>query len=211
MKTIFSITMLVALVGLIQVPLTTSAATTPSQEKVMNTKMAVRDLWVDHIFWIRDVVFDHAKKDKKAEAQAEKMAVENAKQIAAVIEPFYGKEANEKLFNMLAGHYGAVKDYMMASFPSANTKAQKAASDKLTKNATEIADFLSGANPNLPKATLIAMLAAHGGHHMTQIGQIEKKDYAGEAKTWAMMKDHIYQLSDALVDGIAKQFPEKFK
>jgi hypothetical protein len=178
--------------------------------KTATTQMAVRDLWVDHIFWIRGVVMAHAEKNQKAEAAADKMVVENAKKIAAVIEPFYGKAAGEKLFSLLAGHYGAVKDYMSATFPKPNDKKQKAAADSLTANAMEIATFLSGANPNLPKGTLIGLLSAHGGHHIAEIGQIQRKDFASEAETWQAMKQHIYTLSDALVGGIAKQFPDKF-
>lgn len=178
--------------------------------KTAATQMAVRDLWVDHIFWIRGVVMANAAKDKKAETEADKMVVENAKKIAGVIEPFYGKAASEKLFGLLAGHYGAVKDYMLATIPKPNDKKQKAAADKLTANAVEIATFLSGANPNLPKDTLVGLLAAHGGHHISEIVQIQKKDFAGEAETWQAMKHHMYTLADALVGGIAKQFPDKF-
>lgn len=178
--------------------------------KTITTQMAVRDLWVDHIFWIRSVVMAKAEKNKKAEAEADQQVVSNAKKIAGVIEPFYGKPASEKLFGLLAGHYGAVKDYMNATLPSPNVAKQKAATDKLTSNAMEIATFLSGANPNLPKDTLVGLLAAHGGHHVAQINEIQKKDFTGEAETWQSMKQHMYALSDALTGGIAKQFPDKF-
>jgi hypothetical protein len=178
--------------------------------KINATQMAVRDLWVDHIFWIRSVVVADVEKDKQAEAEADKQVVENARKIAGVIEPFYGKAASDKLFVLLAGHYGAVKDYMNATIPKADAKKQKEAVSKLTANATEIAAFLSGANPNLPQGTLVALLAAHGGHHVAQIDQLQKKNYAAEAETWSAMKQHMYTLSDALVNGIAKQFPDKF-
>jgi hypothetical protein len=178
--------------------------------KTVSTQMAMRDLWVDHIFWIRDVVMETAAKNKNAQAEAEKQVVANAKKIAGTIEPFYGKAASEQLFKLLAGHYGAVKDYMNATLPTPNAAKQKAATDKLTANATAIADFLSGANPNLPKGVLIGLLAAHGGHHIMEINQVQKKDYAGEAQTWADMKQHMYTIADALVGGIAKQFPDKF-
>ncbi|HEX4923835.1 MAG TPA: hypothetical protein VFV50_07105 [Bdellovibrionales bacterium] len=178
--------------------------------KTVATQMALRDLWVDHVFWVRNVVLAAAQKDKKAQDIAEKQVVENAKQIAASIEPFYGKAANEKLFGLLAGHYGAIKDYLNATIPKPNEKLQKAAVDRLTANAQEIASFLSGANPNLPKGTLIALLSAHGGHHVAQINEIQKKNFAGEAETWGGMKHHMYAIADALAGAIAKQFPEKF-
>lgn len=186
----------------------TSQSKGPS--KTISTQMAERDLWVDHIFWVRSVVVAKADGNRNAEMEADKQVVANAKKLAGVLEPFYGKPANEKLFNLLAGHYGAIKEYLTATIPSPNTEKQKMATDKLTTNAVEIATFLSSANPNLPKDTLVSLLSAHGGHHVAQINEIQKKDFAAEARTWDDMKKHMYVLSDTLVNGIAKQFPDKF-
>ncbi|HEY8540227.1 MAG TPA: hypothetical protein VIL28_15255, partial [Steroidobacteraceae bacterium] len=136
--------------------------------------------------------------------------VANAKAIAGSIEPFYGKAASEKLFELLAGHWGAISDYLDATHAS-NKVNTDAAQKKLLANAEEIAKFLSGANPNWPIGTLRSLLNAHGAHHMQQIQQLEAKQYAEEAKTWTAMKDHMYVIADALADGIAKQFPEKFR
>jgi hypothetical protein len=135
--------------------------------------------------------------------------VENAKSIAGSITPYYGKEAADKLFGLLAGHYGAIKEYMNAEFGS-NAQAKEAAVDKLKKNAGEIAVFLSSANPNWPKETLSAALLAHGGHHISQINAINTKDYGSEAQTWKAMTGHIYVIADVLASGIVKQFPKKF-
>jgi hypothetical protein len=41
--------------------------------------------------------------------------VANAQQIAGSIEPFYGKPASEKLFALLAEHYGAIRDHLDAT------------------------------------------------------------------------------------------------
>src|SRR5690606_4748000 len=112
-----------------------------AESNVVSTQKAMRDLWVDHIFWVRGVLFASARKDKAARAAAEKQVVENAKSIAKAIEPFYGKKASDKLFELLAGHYGAINDYIKATIPSPKAKKQKAAVDKLTANASEIATF----------------------------------------------------------------------
>ena len=135
--------------------------------------------------------------------------VANAKAIAASIEPFYGKAASEKLFTLLAGHWGAISDYLDAT--RANRKAgQDAAFKQLVANADEIAAFLGGANPNLPVDVLKGLLMAHVSHHVQQIGEFKAKQYDAEAKTWAAMTHHMYVIADALAEGIAKQFPDKF-
>ena len=183
------------------------AAVSANPAKVAATKKAVEGLWVGHINAVRAVVVaETSGKDTKA---AEGEVVSNAHAIADTIAGFYGKPAGDKLFTLLAGHYGAVKAYLDATVAKDSAK-QGGATDKITSNADEIATFLSGANPYLPKATLLEMLTVHGSQHISQIQQLEAKDAAAETKTAAAMKTHILMLADALTDGIAKQFPEKF-
>lgn len=181
----------------------------PVLAKVAATQAVERDLWVGHIFWIREVARGLAQKNQAAADFAEKQVVANAKQIAGSIEPFYGKAATDQLFKLLAGHYTAIKAHATATVAGDAAGAKKALGE-LTANANEIAKFLSGANPNLPEATLQGLFATHGGHHVQQNQQLAAHDMAGEARTWEAMKTHIYTLADALVGGIAKQFPDKF-
>ena len=181
----------------------------PVPAKLAATQAAERDLWLGHIFWVREVSRSLAEKNQAGADLAEKQVVANAKQIAGSIEPFYGKAATDQLFKLLAGHYTAIKGHATATVAGDAAGAKKALGD-LTSNANEIAKFLAGANPNLPEATLKSLLAAHGGHHVAQNQQLAAHDMAAEAKTWDAMKTHIYTIADALAGGIAKQFPDKF-
>lgn len=185
------------------------AAQAPAANKVADSDGVMRDLWVGHIFWVRNVVVDTLAGNKKAAAVAEQQVVANAKQIAAAIEPYYGKAASEELFGLLAGHYDAVKHYVAAT-AAGNKDKQAAAVDSLTGNATAIAKFLSSANPNLPFDTVNGLLVAHGGHHLKQTQQLRGEQYAEEAQTWEAMKQHMYVIADALVGAIEKQFPNRF-
>lgn len=177
--------------------------------KVVATDAVERDLWVGHVFWVRNVVTATLAKNTAAAKVAEGEVVANAHRLADAIKPFYGDKAGDALFELLAGHYGAIKAYLVAT--AAGDKAgQDKATDDLMANADKIATFLSGANPNLPKDAVMGLLQAHGGHHISQIQQLKAKDYAGEAKTWAEMQTHMYVIADALTGAIAKQFPDKF-
>jgi hypothetical protein len=166
-------------------------------------------LWVGHIFWVRAVSVAVIDKRDGAGKVAEQQAVENAKAIAATIEPFYGAAAKERFFTLLAGHYTAVKQYLLATV-SSDAAAQSTATQSLTSNADEIAVFLSKANPYLPKDAVQGLLLAHGGHHIQQIQQLKDGDYKAEAQTWKGMKKHVYQIADATADALAKQFAKKF-
>lgn len=185
-----------------------SAGAVTDQTKAEATKAALRDLWIGHVFWVRNVVVAALADDAAARQEAEKQVVANAQAIAASIEPFYGAQATEKLFTLLAGHYGAVKAYLDASIAK-NAKKRTEATTALTSNAGEIASFLSSANEYLPKDVVEGLLAVHGAHHIAQIQHLEAKDYEGEAQTWAAMTRHMYVIADAIADALAKQFPAK--
>jgi hypothetical protein len=179
------------------------------KQKTIQTATALRDLWLGHIFWVRNVSVATIDKNDLAAKAAEQQAVANAKAIAASIEPFYGAAAKDSFFKLLAGHYGAVKAYLVAT-AAGDASAQGVATQSLTANAEEIANFLSKANPFLSKDAVQGLLLAHGGHHIQQIQQLKNRKYEAEAQTWEEMKQHVYQIADATADALAKQFAKKF-
>lgn len=170
-------------------------------------QLAMRDLWAGHVFWIRSYVIAEHRDDAVAAKVADAKVVENARAIADAIIPFYGQEGADGLFPLLAGHYGAVKDYLEAAY-SDNRGAGEAATAKLTENAKEIAAFLAAANPNLPESAVLPLLVAHGGHHVQQIDAVHRNDFTNEAIVWDAMLTHINGIADALAGAIAKQFPD---
>ncbi len=177
--------------------------------KTSQTAAALRDVWIGHIFWVRAVSAAAIDKNEPAVKAAEQQAVANARSIAETIEPFYGAAAKDSFFKLLAGHYGAVKAYLVATV-AGDGPGQSTATEALTNNADAIATFLSKANPHLPKDAVQGLLLAHGGHHIQQIQQLKDRKYDAEAQTWEEMKKHVYQIADATADALAKQFAKKF-
>ena len=169
---------------------------------------ALRELWHGHVVHTRDYAFA-VKAGDAARGQAEADAVvANAKQLADAVAGFYGEAAGERMLALLAGHWGTVKA-MTDAGERGDTEAGNAAMATLTKNAGEIAVFLSGANPNLPEDAVRGLLVAHGAHHAAQIAQVMRGDLAGEQATWAAMQAHMDTIADAMAAALAKQFPDK--
>ena len=205
-----SMAMLVlALVGLVGCDFEPRAVGDVNPAHVAETKQALRDLWVGHIFWVRNVVLNNATHDPEARDAAEEEVVANAKQIASTITPFYGEAASEKLFSLLAINYGAVREYSEATV-ARNRRQQDAALARLASNADDLAVFLNGVNPYLPQDTVRALIAAHGAHHVLQINQYKEKEYAHAGATWPAMRQHVYVIADTLTTALVKQFPSKF-
>ena len=182
-----------------------SASSTTTAPKL---HAALRSLWHGHIVNTR--AYAMAVKDGKR-SEAKKAAddvVANAKQIADAVAGFYGKPAGEQMLKLLAGHWAGVKALTDAEHSGDKAAHQKAMQD-LAQNATAIAKFLAGANPNLPEATVQGLLMMHVADHETQTDQIMAGDTTGEAQTWMHMQAHMNTIADALADAIAKQFPSK--
>ncbi|TAN06928.1 MAG: hypothetical protein EPN36_03160 [Rhodanobacteraceae bacterium] len=170
---------------------------------------AMRSLWHGHIVTTRDYdIAVHEGNKAKADAAA-KAVVANAKQISHAVAGFYGKAAGDGLLKLLAGHWAGVKALTDTTHAGDKAGEQKAM-DELASNATDIAKFLAGANPNWSEGTLQGALMMHVNDHKTQIDEMMSNAPAAEqAKSWTEMQNHMNTIADVLAGGIAKQFPHK--
>lgn len=172
-------------------------------------RMAERKLWIDHILWTRSfIVSDLASLEDKASVL--ERLLKNQDDIGASIKPYYGEEAGNKLAKLLREHIelagqvlDAAKDKNKANFEKYN---------KLWyENADQIADFLSSANPNYSNQTLKDMLHKHLEFVTAQVVARLNKDWKADINAFDKGEDHMIMFADIIVDGIIKQFPEKFK
>ena len=92
-----------------------AAAQAEQPNAALTTRLALRDLWVEHIFWVRNYALAN-QNGKFAQAEtAAKEVVANATAIANSLQPLYGQPAADQMLKLLAGHWGAIKDYSDAS------------------------------------------------------------------------------------------------
>jgi hypothetical protein len=202
--------LMLAFVGLVGGLYESRAGVDANPMGVAEMQKEFRDLWLGHIFLIQHVILYNSANDPAARNAAEKQVLANAKLIANAFKPFYGQARSEKLFTMLSGHYGAVKEYSEATIAE-NQPQQDAALARMASNAEDIDVFFNGINPHyLPKGTVGGLMAAHGAHHVLQINQYKKKEYAKLEETWSIMRQHVYVIADTLVTALAKQFPARF-
>ena len=169
---------------------------------------AMRSLWQGHVEATRAYALAVKANDAEAAKKAGDDVVTDAKQIADAVGGFYGADAGKQMLTLLAGHWGGVKAMTDAVHAGDAAKRDEAMND-LVANGSEIAKFLSGANPNLTEDAVRGLLTTHVGHHSAQIGEIMQGDMKAEASTWAAMRAHMDTLADALSGAIAKQFPQK--
>lgn len=185
------------------------AATVSAAQSAPNLHKAMRALWHGHVVTTRDYALAVFAGDKAAAAKAADAVVANAKDISGAVADFYGQAAGDGLLKLLAGHWGAVKELTDAAHAGNKAGEEKALTDAVA-NASQIAKFLAGANPNWKEADLDAGLVAHFGHHKSQVDLMAAKAPKDKQDAeWQAMQQHMDAIADVLSDGIAKQFPQK--
>ena len=206
--------LLALLVACIGAPVTGSAA--PSQAQQHQSQMGaattlrqdMRKLWTDHVVWTRDYIVAAVGDQPDAQAAAARL-MKNQEDIGAAVATYYGKPAGDKLTALLKEHISIAVDII--KFAKAGDKAsQQQADAKWRRNGEEIADFLSKANPNWPRAALVDMMNKHLSTTTDEVVARLTKNWAADVKAFDAVYDHILVMADALSNGIIKQFPAKF-
>jgi hypothetical protein len=201
--------MVLIFVGLVGGDGESRAAGDTKPGRAAEMKQAFRELWLGHIYWVQHAVLYSATNSLTQRDAVEKEVDSNTRQIASVIMPFYGEAASQKFMNLLDINIEAVRAYSEATV-AGDKSSQDAALARLASNSDDIGVFFSGVNPYLQKDNVRGLFAAHGAHHVLQINQYKKKEYANLEKTWAMMREHVYVIADTLTTALVKQFPDKF-
>jgi len=175
----------------------------------VEVKMAMRKLWEDHITCTRNYIISELAGFPDRDAVAQRL-LRNQDDIGNAIKPYYGDAAGKKLSVLLRDHILVATEVVKAA--KAGDKMKLAdAQKKWTANGKEIAAFLSSANPNWPKKTLEEMLQKHLDLTSGEVVGRLNKDWAADIKAYDDGHTHMLMFADMLTDGIAKQFPAKFK
>lgn len=195
------------LVGQLTAQQPTQKMSAGSIDPPSNLRQDMRKLWTDHVVWTR-VYIIAAVADQPDQQAAANRLVKNQEDIGAAVGNFYGKPAGDQLTTLLKEHISIAVD-LIKTAKAGDKTAQAAADKKWHDNATAIADFLSKANPNWPRATLVEMMNTHLSTTTDEVVARLQKNWDADVRAYDAVYNHILMMSDALADGIAKQFPEK--
>jgi hypothetical protein len=169
----------------------------------------MRDLWADHVIWTRQYIVSAAADQPDADAAAKRLLA-NQEDIGRAIVPYYGEDAGRRLTGLLKDHILIAVDVVKAA--KANDQAAlKTADQRWHANASDIATFLSGANPNWPRADVQSMLNQHLALTTQEATARLKKNWSDDIATFDKIFDQAMMMADTLTDGIVKQFPDRFR
>jgi hypothetical protein len=177
-------------------------------QKEVDLHNNMRQLWTDHTVWTRLYIIESLNDSPATNAAAARL-LKNQDDIGNAIKPVYSDAAGTQLTGLLKTHITTAVA-IINDVKAKNSTAQAADEALWTKNADDISAFLAGANPNWPLPVLKDMMHMHLSTTKDELVARSTKDYPADVKAWDVVYAHILEMSDALSDGIVKQFPTNF-
>ena len=188
----------------------TAAAATDGtfSKRVLHDKM--RKLWEQHVAWTRMAIVDFAASSDGFDASAARL-IQNQMDIGDAIKPFFGTKAGNALTALLKEHITTAVEVLQA----AKSGDQAAFDDALARwyrNAKEIADFLSAANPTYWHRSMMRdMMKVHLDQTLAEASDQLQGEWADSVAEYDHIERHMLQMADDLSAGIIARFPKKFR
>jgi hypothetical protein len=176
--------------------------------KMMQLKVDMQRVWIDHTIWTRSYIVS-ATSNRYDQQDVLDRLLRNQQDIGNVIKPYYGEAAGNQLAELLREHIMIAGKIVAAAKANKQDDVKKFEAD-WHKNADDIATFLSKANPNWPFKELQDMLYTHLQLITEIVLDCLKGDWKADIAATDKNETHMIHLADMLVEGIIKQFPEKF-
>ena len=172
-------------------------------------KATLNTLLQEHVY-LASAATGAALGGRQAEFQAAAGALDgNSQDIAKAIGSVYGQDAGTAFLGLWRRHIGFVVDYTTGLATKDQAK-QTQAVNALIGYTQEFATFLAGANPNLPKDAVAALVKTH---ILTLKDVIDAQESMDPQKTWMALRMagmHMSMIANPLADAIVKQFPGRF-
>ncbi len=181
-----------------------SAQVNLGPEKQVQLKEGMRKLWSDHVIWTRGYIVSAVAKHEDAQAAAGRL-LKNQDDIGNAIVPYYGKEAGKTLATLLKEHIVIATQVVAAALEHSQEKL-KDADKRWHRNADDIADFLSKANPNWSKMDLRTMLYRHLDLTTKEATLRIDKKWKEDVANFDSIFNQGLKMADTLSSGIIKQF-----
>ncbi|HJV56726.1 MAG TPA: hypothetical protein VJ971_12185 [Methylomirabilota bacterium] len=133
----------------------------------------------------------------------------NSVAISKAIGSVYGPDAEKTFLPLWRRHIGMVVDYTIGKATGDRAKQDRAVNE-LIGYTQDFGAFLSGANPNLPKA-VVADLVKH--HVVTLKDVIDAQAANDQSRAFTAERTgagHMQMIADPLAEAIVQQLPDRF-
>jgi len=192
---------------------TTTAFAKPPVHSISQSEVTFennfRKLWIDHVLWTSNYITSATTGGAMDQKQVLTRLLKNQEDIGNAIKPIYGEEAGNKLTSLLSEHI-LIAGKIVDAAKIKNEMLVNELNKEWNRNADDIAAFLNAANPGLKIQDLKELLAMHLKLVSNDLSASLAKDWNARIISIDEGVTHIIIMSDAISEGIVKQFPDKF-
>jgi hypothetical protein len=179
-------------------------------QKQVALREDMRRLWEDHITWTRLAIISLTTDSPDTQATVGRL-LKNQSDIGNAVKPFYGRKAGNELTNQLRRHILIAAEVIAAAKAGDSDKLADAQA-RWARNGDDIAAVLASVNPRYWKlGAMKAELRTHLRLTTAEVVARLKGDWSGDVAAYEKIHTHALHLSDALSDGLIKQFPRRFR
>jgi hypothetical protein len=186
-----------------------AAAPAAISENELALRRTMDRLWEEHVMWTRLAIISLTTNAPDTQATVARL-LRNQTDIGNAVKPFYGAAAGKQLTALLREHILIAAD-LIGVAQKGDQDGVAAQQARWTKNADEIAAFLSKANPsNWKLGEMKAMMHAHLRLTTNEVVARLKQDWPADVAAYDRVEREILQMSAMLSDGLVAQFPDRF-
>ncbi|WP_322787476.1 acetylglutamate kinase [Bhargavaea ginsengi] len=167
-------------------------------------KADMRLLWEQHIAWTRMTIISLVFDLPDTEFTVTRL-LRNAEDMGNAIEPYYGELAGERYAALIREHLTIAADLVKAAKAGETEKAEQIERDWY-RNADEIVEFLSSANPYISKAELQSMFYEHLALTKIEAVCMIIENFELEVEVYDRIESAALEMSDMISDAIIRQF-----
>jgi hypothetical protein len=170
----------------------------------------MRRLWEDHITWTRLFIVSASADLPDLQATTGRL-LRNQQDIGDAIKPIYGRAAGERLSSLLTEHILVAADLLSAA-KAGDQAAVERHSRVWYRNGNQIGDFLHEANPrHWARREMRTMMRDHLDLTLAEAVAHLTHDHRADIRAYDRIHRQILTMADMLSDGIAAQFPKRFR
>ncbi|MDD4387395.1 MAG: hypothetical protein PHD15_06575 [Clostridia bacterium] len=177
-------------------------------KKVLDLDNLIHKLWLEHAFWTKLAITSIASGLPDVQLVSQRL-IRNSDDFAKAFLPIYGPTVAEQFRQLLKEHIITAADLVSALKKKDNASASLI-EKRFFKNADDIADFLSRINPYWDRQHMRDMMHEHLNLIKALAAATLNNKYEEVITAFDKLEDQILMMADTFVDGILRQFPNKF-
>lgn len=187
----------------------TTTATPSAMTSAANLRVSMNNLMSEHVTSSLDVARDISSGQTNAEQGALQEQDANAVDLAAAIGNIYGVNTQTSFLQIFRAHVSAMNAYATA-VKNGSTADQQSAMSSMNTQAQALANLLSGVNPNIDNATLLASLQQHETLFNQAVNAFLQNNVTQSYTLERQALTQIQGAADYLTNAAIKQSPARF-